>query len=238
MKKLLDYFHPLEANRRKRKLHMENLQIPADLLKVIEQPYPAITDLVKDLEYIVLDIETTGFDSRKDRILSIGWVNISNGHIDLATAEHWYLKQDRHVKAETAVINHITPQMLFEGLTINEAITKFFKASKGKIIVAHACVMEKNFINEYLLEFLGVENLPLVWLDTLRIEKKLENAVSQQDDVDLTLAGTRARYGLPEYNGHNALADAIATAELLLVQQKRISPTSMATLGQLYKMSA
>lgn len=33
---------------------------------------------------------------------------------------------------------------------------------------------------------------------------------------DLTLAGCRVRYGLPDYPAHNALVDALATAELLL----------------------
>ena len=33
---------------------------------------------------------------------------------------------------------------------------------------------------------------------------------------ELTLAACRARYHLPDYRAHNALGDALATAELLL----------------------
>ncbi len=46
-----------------------------------------------------------------------------------------------------------------------------------------------------------------------------------------------ARYGLPEYNGHNALADAVATAELLLAQKTRITPQGKTTIGTLYRLS-
>lgn len=61
--------------------------------------------------------------------------------------------------------------------------------------------------------------------------------VGNEGEIDLALAGTRERYALPEYNCHNALADAVSTAELLLAQQKRITPNSDVTLGVLYSMS-
>jgi len=127
--------------------------------------------------------------------------------------------------------------MLSQGVSIDEAMNRFFESAKGKIIVAHGCVMEKNFIEHYLYKTYGLEEIPLLWVDTLCIEKKLGNAIAQQNELDLTLSGTRERYHLPEYNGHNALADAISTAELLLVQEKRIKHKCNVTIGQLYKMS-
>lgn len=237
MIKLINYFHPLERMKRIRKKNMADLQFPKSILSVIEQPYPEIYDSVDDLDFIVLDIETTGLNCETDIILSIGWVCINKGHIDLSSASHWYINQQVEVKAETVVINHITPEMLSAGITIADAMDKYFDAAQGKVMVAHACVVEKRFIDQYLLSKFALPTLPLIWIDTLCIEKKLENAISQQEDLNLTLAATRARYNLPEYNGHNALADAIATAELLLVQQKRIASKSNATLGNLYKMS-
>jgi DNA polymerase-3 subunit epsilon len=235
MKGLIDYFHPLERIQRKRSGFSPTSDIPDVIKQVIAQPCPQITDFAKDLDFIVLDLETTGFDSVKDIILSIGWVDIYKGCVDLSTSVHLYLNNDLHVNPETAVINHITPEMLSNGVSINEAMNQFFESAKGKIIVAHGCVMEKNFIEHYLYKTYGLDEIPLVWVDTLSIEKKLGNAVAKQSDLDLTLSGTRERYKLPQYNGHNALADAISTAELLLVQEKRIKHS--VTIGQLYKMS-
>ena len=237
MRALLNYFHPLEKIKRKRKQYLANVKLTNVLFDIVEQPYPEISDLAKDLDFIVLDLETTGLDSQKDLILSMGWVDIANGRIDLASSKHLYLDNDSQITPETAVINHITPQMLSEGVSIHDAMITFFEAAKGKIIVAHACVIEENFINQYLLKSYGLRQLPLLWLDTLCIEKKMANAVCKDEEIDLTLAGTRKRYGLPEYNSHNALADAVSTAELLLAQQKRITPNSDAILGVLYRMS-
>lgn len=239
MKKLFNYFHPLEQIKRKRKKYLANVRLPKPLFHLVNDPCPELTDLAKDSEYIVLDLETTGLDSEVDLILSMGWVHINNGYIDLASAQHIYLNNDSQIKPETAVINHITPQMLSEGLSIHDAMMTFFESARGKILVAHGCVVEVNFINKYLLKSYGLHDLPLLWLDTLCIEKQMEKAISNHEEVILTLAGTRERYGLPEYNNHNALADAVSTAELLLAQAKRLSPDTDVdvSLGNLYRKS-
>ncbi|GAL09220.1 DEDDh 3'-5' exonuclease domain of the epsilon subunit of DNA polymerase III [Vibrio astriarenae] len=76
-----------------------------------------------------------------------------------------------------------------------------------------------------------------MWLDTMHLEKALAKAINQDSDLDVTLSGARARYGLPEYQTHNALADAVSTAELLLAIVKRIQPDNSLNVGTLYKMS-
>ncbi|OCH17371.1 DNA polymerase III subunit epsilon [Aliivibrio sp. 1S165] len=237
MKALLTYFHPLEGIKRKRKKYINTVNLPKMLRCLVEEPCPEIHDLAKNSNYIVLDLETTGLDSESDLILSMGWVDVINNKIDLASAQHLYLTNDSQIKPETAIINHITPQMLEKGASIHDAMATFFEAAKGKVIVAHACVMERNFINHYLFQTYGLRELPLLWLDTLCIEKKLANAISNHEDIDLTLSVTRSRYGLPEYNAHNALADAVSTAELLLAQQKRVTPNSNVSIGLMYKLS-
>jgi DNA polymerase-3 subunit epsilon len=62
--------------------------------------------------------------------------------------------------------------------------------------------------------------LPVV--DTLAIEKK--KILQQQRHVtldELRLAECRSRYNLPTYPAHNALMDALTSAELLLTQIDR-----------------
>lgn len=79
MKALLNYFHPLERIKRKRKQYLGTVKLPEALHDLVEQPCPEMTDLAKDSEYIVLDLETTGLDSEQDLILSMGWVNVVKG---------------------------------------------------------------------------------------------------------------------------------------------------------------
>ncbi len=165
--------------------------MPEHIKALVQTPYLDATQFAQDASYIVLDMETTGLDSEEDLILSIGWVDIVHGKVDLATSQHMYINSDSQIKPETAVINHITPQMLSEGVSIHDAMRAFFCAAKGKILVAHACVVETQFINQYLQRVFKLSEPPLVWLDTMCIEKHLQKAINPRDEIDVTLSGTR-----------------------------------------------
>ncbi|MGL6259683.1 3'-5' exonuclease [Vibrio sp. WXL103] len=237
MLSVLRYFHPLEQLRRKRTKYIEAEQLPDSIKQNLEVDIPEISAAISELDFIILDFETTGLDSSEDLILSIGWVEMSNNKIELATGQHLFINSDSQIKPETAVINHITPQMLTEGVSLHEAIDRFFAAAAGKIVVAHGCVVEESFLNHYLHKQYQSDKLPLVWVDTMRIEKQLAKAINQDSDIDVTLSGSRRRYELPEYQTHNALLDSVATAELLLAISKRIDPKNALTIGTLYKLS-
>ncbi len=237
MKQFIHFFHPCARLNRKRDSYVRKYTIPNYIKALIRLPRLNAALDAQDANFIVLDLETTGLDSEEESILSIGWVEIVNGCVDLTTCQHMYINGQSEIKPETAVINHITPQMLVEGVSIHEAMSAFFKAAEGKFLVAHGCVIETSFINQYLRRVFKLPEPPLVWIDTLCIEKRLQKAVNSRDESDVTLSGTRTRYGLPEYNCHNALVDAVATAELFLAQQARINPNGKANIGTIYRLS-
>ncbi len=233
---MIRYFHPLQKFLRGRNHYLRNTSAPALLRDLLTEVNPVVESLAKDQEYIIVDLETTGLDSEQDIILSIGWITLVDGKMDLSDARHFYIDDSSQINPETAVINHITPQMLEDGVPIHDAMSEFLHAAKGKILVAHACIVESQFFNQYLGANYSTPAFPLLWLDTMCIEKKLALALNQGNETDVSLSETRRRYGLPEYHGHNALTDAVATAELLLAQTKRIDG-SKTTVGQLFKLS-
>jgi len=146
MRRFLEYFHPLTRKNRQRESHRKNKHIPLYLRKLLYSPNLDVNQLAFDTEFIVLDLETTGLDSEEEVILSMGWVEIRQGYIDLSTSQHLYIHSDSKIKPETAVVNHITQQMLTNGIPIHEAMRTFFKAAKNKVIVAHGCLVEKNLL--------------------------------------------------------------------------------------------
>ena len=237
MRSFLNYFCSIERLKRRRERYAKQHLVPDLLQEVLTTPALEGKAVSSSFDYIVLDIETTGLDSEADSILSLGWVKVTNHKVDLSTCRHFYINNCTQVRPETAIINHITPQMLASGVSLDEAMAQLFTTSRGTILVAHGCISEADFMARYLKVTFNVEDLPIVWLDTMNIEKSLSKAVSHDDDVDVTLSGTRQRYGLPEYNGHNALADAVATAELFLVQQSRLSSHQPVCLRTLHRLS-
>lgn len=186
--------------------------------------------------YLVIDIETTGFDPKQDALLSIGFVPIDQGRINLGKAQHYYIRDAAvSIKAESAVINHIVPQMLTEGLPLADVFTEFFQALAGRIPIAHGSWVEQRFIAHQAKKLWGLPQLPLQWLDTLKIEKSRMANGCVPPNPDVQLASVRQRYGLPDYQAHNALYDAIATAELFLVLIRAIYGDKQPSLQAFYR---
>lgn len=87
-------------------------------------------------------------------------------------------------------------------------------------MLVHYARIEKQFLKQACLELYGVSP-PLMILDSLQIAKRtLDQRGIAYDPQELRLPTLRHKHHLPSYFAHNALNDAIATAELFLAQQK------------------
>lgn len=221
MRPLLDYFSPLNKLKRKRERYLKKHDVPDNIRAILAAPLPTISDDLYLLDYVSLDFETTGFYPENDILLSVGYLPIHKQQILLNQAVEFLIKSSEKIKAETAVINHIVPEMLENGLPLDEVMDGLFTAIAGKTLIAHSCVIEKRFIDHYVAERFNLPALPLLWVDTLTIEKSFTINRADSDSMDFRLASIRVRHGLPEYPAHGALIDALATAELYLALLKK-----------------
>nr|WP_246225710.1 exonuclease domain-containing protein [Vibrio agarilyticus] len=203
---------------------------------LVNTPQFQLHDAANVHPFLVLDFETTGLSPEDDEILSIGWVPLHQNKIDLSQAQHFLINDATGVRPETAVINHITPQMLASGVPLIQAMTSLFAAGKDKIWIAHACSVEKAFLDHFIARHFDITDVPIIWLDTLMIEKNMAH-LRQEHDCDVSLAASRERYHLPPYHSHGALIDAVATAELFLAQCHRIEPARPISLAKAFRMS-
>lgn len=223
--------------KKKRTQYFSKVSTPKELDGLSSGQLPDIESFGSQLNYLVVDFETTGLDASTDSILSVGWVAVNGFSIELESAQHLYVDTTASVNADGAVVNHIVPEMLKDGVPLDEAMNRLFDAAENRILIAHGAIIEASFVEEYLSNRYGFKDVPILWIDTLAIEKSMAMAVSSDSSVDVRLAETRERYGLPEYNGHEALIDAIATAELFLAQQTRLMDKNYPCIGKLYRMS-
>lgn len=221
MRLLLDYFHPLNKLKRKRERYLSKNRVPDNIRELLSAPLPEIAEDLFQLEYVALDFETTGFYPEKDQLLSVGYLPVTNEQILLKKAVENFVKSSEKIKAETAVINHIVPEMLAQGAPLTEVMDDLIAAVTGKILIAHGSIIEKRFIDHYVFEHFQLPPLPLLWVDTLTIEKSLTMHRGNADSSDFRLTSARERHGLPEYPAHGALIDALATAELYLALLKK-----------------
>lgn len=234
MKKLLNYFHPLSRLERERIEYLENPALPSEINSLLSEPYPAPDTRLSELNYLVLDLETTGLDPMEDRILSVGYLQIHGFLMNLKTSVHTYIQEDAEIKPESAVVNHIVPEMLSEGEPLDAVMTRLFEQMQGKLVIAHGTIVEKRFIDQYLSQRYGLPPLPLLWLDTMLMEKY--RLFNNPDGVaDYRLASVREQNNLPPYLAHNALADSIATGELFLALVKQIFGQTEPKLGRIFR---
>ncbi|MGF1681427.1 exonuclease domain-containing protein [Photobacterium minamisatsumaniensis] len=189
---------------------------------------------LNDVDFLVLDFETTGLSPNNDQILSIGYVELSLGALSLETSHETYIKDSSGINATTAIINHITPEMLKQGQSLDTAMEALFERMQGKVVLVHGLTVEKFFIENYVKTRYGITFPPVLWLDTLLLEKSMAIYMHNKEEVDYRLSSIRERYGLPQYPCHGALIDAVATGELFLAMVKKMFGTEEPKLSQVY----
>lgn len=170
-----------------------------------------------DSELLVLDFETTGLDPKKDRLLSVGFTTICNQRIQLGQSEHYLIQHTDSIPDETVAIHHITEEEAAQGQPITDIFPHLLSAMNGKYLVAHFADIEVGFLQQIATKHYQ-STLPLIVIDTLQLafRMKYKDAVHTPSHA-LNLFNLRKQYALPRYKAHNAMSDAVATAELLLI---------------------
>ena len=228
---MLNLFNPLTKLEKRRRKSILNGNIPKKAQTLFAQEI-ITSGFLDSLPLTALDFETTGLNFNEDLILSMGCVDINRGEIDFSSGFHTFINIADKVKSHSAVINHITPEMLLHGVSLNEALNQLIEHIKGRIIICHAAVIEKTFLSK-ALELKDPALLPLIFLDTLLLEKSFSTHTGNVND--LRLSSIRRRRKLPAYCAHNAFADSVATAEVFLAQVKEIYGNKRPSLLEIAK---
>jgi DNA polymerase-3 subunit epsilon len=196
-------------------------------------PFPDLRQDYRAADYIALDLETSGLDSRTEHILSIGHVSIHERRIHLDTSRHILLKTSKALQAGNVGIHRLTDDMLVEGQALSEALRGLLPELAGKVLLAHHAQIEIGFLRTACQQLFNADWLmPVVdtqWLARRRLER--QHAVFQP--AALRLANLREAYHLPRYRAHHALSDALATAELFLAETAGMGVSTVVPLKAL-----
>jgi len=184
----------------------------------LSKSIPSLSQKVSETEFLVLDFETSGLDVKNDHILSVGYTVIKNNRAVMKSNQYAVIRQQTELKTENVSIHQLTDAVIESGEEMKPVFDRLINDMSGRVLVAHNAAIEKKFINAACKKLYGCE-LPLRVIDTMQIEKVRKQRRHQTiKHNELRLFNLRRVYGLPRYKAHNALEDAIATAELLLVQ--------------------
>ena len=109
-------------------------------------------------------------------------------------------------------------------------VETLLKALAGKVMLVHFARIERQFLTEACNELYGMAPIfPMI--DTLALAKRrLDKRDVSYDPSELRLTNLRNNFQLPVHHEHNALNDAIATAELFMAQMSKANKDGKTTL--------
>jgi DNA polymerase-3 subunit epsilon len=195
------------------------------LARFYSGPWPTADTPLEAVEFVALDVETTGLDVDRHAIVSIGLIPMTLARIRSNEAWHQVLRPPGELIAESVAFHRITHSDIVQAPRFADILEPLLERLTGRIAVVHYRAIERPFLDNAVRSVLGTAfQFPMV--DTMEIEASLH---PDRDPgwwrrrlgarpVSIRLADSRARYGLPPYHAHHALTDALATAELLQAQ--------------------
>ena len=155
-----------------------------------------------DSNYVVFDIETTGFSATKNRIIEIGAVKVENGEITDTFSE--FVNPEVPIPYRITKLTTITDAQVKDAGTIEEVLPRFLEFCKGCILVAHNATFDTSFIKAncerlgYTYDFTCVDTLGLSRSFLKKLHKFTLDSICKELNVTLI-------------THHRAVDDATAT---------------------------
>ena len=173
----------------------------------------------KDSRLVVVDVETTGLRPYQDRLLAIGAVAVTNGLIRLGDSFEATIRQDEPSTPENILVHGIDGTTQTSGVDASDALVRFLEFAREAPLVGFHADFDRVFVTRAMRKALRAKPRN-PWLDLADLAPALfpEHAESAR-----TLDDWTAAFGIENAARHQALADAVATAQLLQVVLARAS---------------
>lgn len=170
---------------------------------------------IQETRFVAFDTETTGFDKKEDRILSIGAVDIINKTIKANHTLEIYIKQDIF-NPETVKIHGILKDGDLKKITEEEAIKRFLGYIKNDVLIAHHAGFDYGMVNEMLLRH-GLGKLKNDFIDTGVLFSKSKHIIYHENlKKHYTLDDLGKELNVSMADRHTSIGDALITALVFL----------------------
>lgn len=179
--------------------------------------------------YVVVDVESTGLDLSRDRLIAIGACAVEGGRVRLGDSFEVVLRQDEASSRSNILVHGIGGERQREGVEPAEALLRFLEYLGKSPLVAFHVAFDQTMIRRAMREFLGYR-FDHPWLDLAYVMPGLMPEYARKYRA---LDHWTAHFEIGNYARHSALADALATARLLLVALPLATRTGLGNYAQL-----
>jgi DNA polymerase-3 subunit epsilon len=184
--------------------------------------------------YWALDLETGGLDAKGDPVLAVGMVPVREGVIRIGQAFRTLVRpgEGGTIDPESVRAHQLLWGEVKEAPTLAEVLPEIEARLEDAALLVHYGVIDVTFLRrDFRRCGLRWPSPPVV--DTAKLLRKIGSLTQPDlpaDMLPLNLGRARKAYGLPEYQAHDALTDAVATAELFLVLRKVLGARTLRDL--------
>ena len=196
--------------------------------------------------YVCLDLETTGLDPKRDKIIEIGAIKIKDGEI-IGKFET-FVNPQRLLEERIVELTGIRDEQLKDAPEITDILPELLDFIGEDILLGHSVLFDYAFVKKAAInQRLKFEKFGI---DTLKIARKF------LPDLESRSLGFLCTHFEIEHNAHRALTDAKATSQLyhklaelfydghendfkptlLSYNAKRDTPVTIPQKEQLYKL--
>jgi len=168
----------------------------------------------RDASFCAVDLELTGLDPREHEIVSFGAVPIEEGRVQLGAAVHGRARPLRSISESSVLVHGLRAADLADAPPLDVAIDPLLAVMAGRIPVVHVAAIERGFLRPALRRqgvrlrgpMVDTSVLGLVWL-----HERDGNGPRRVSLAELTAA-----LGLPSHHPHDAVGDALTTAQVFV----------------------
>lgn len=183
--------------------------------------------------WVVLDCETSGLDPAHDRLLSVGAVAVCGGRIELAESFSAVLRQDVASDAANILVHGIGGELQRNGRPAGEVLREFSDFLGEGLPVAFHAPFDDAVLRRAMARQPGLR-APRDWLDLAQLAPAL--CPGSPARARRALDDWLEEFGIACPQRHDALADAYATAQLLLVLLAEAERQGAGTLNRLRRL--
>lgn len=162
-------------------------------------------------DYVCVDIETSGVNTKWSKIIEIGAVKVHDGEVVDTFSQLIY--PGVAVSGFITELTGITDDMLKGQPEIEEVLPKFIEFARDEYLLGHNIMFDYGFLKQ------NAANLKLEFnksgMDTLKIARRVLSGLESRG-----LEYLCKYYGIEDKNHHRALNDAMVTSQLYLILMK------------------
>jgi DNA polymerase III epsilon subunit family exonuclease len=191
------------------------------------EPAPGRSRPLDEIDFVIVDVETTGWTPGVARITEIGAVKISAGH-QLGQFSS-LVNPGSAIPERVAALTGISDAMVAAAPPLAEVLPAFLAFARGCVLTAHNAPFDVGFLAA------ACQACDLPWPDFPVVDTvELARWVLSEDEVPNCKLSTLAEFfGARTTPRHRALADALATADVLMGLLPRLSAAGVGTLDEM-----